>query len=222
MKVSLIIPTMNEEGAIGRVLAEVPKRIVDEIIVIDGHSKDNTVAEAKEQLRKGKDKFILQKQKGFGNALLEAFKKASGDLIIIMDGDGSQNPKDIPRFLKKIKEGYTYVMGSRYGRGGRSDDDTIIRLIGNRAFTFLTNLIHGTKVSDSLYLFIAINAKDVKRLKLSSPGIEICVEIPIKAHRAGLKFAEIPVVERTRYAGESKVNAFWSGLSILKMILRKY
>lgn len=222
MKVSLIIPTMNEAGAIGRVIKEVPKKVVNEIIVIDGHSTDNTPREAKEQLRRGKDRFILQKKKGFGRALLEAFKAARGDIIIIMDGDGSQNPRDIPRFLQKIKEGYTYVMGSRYGKGGRSDDDTIIRLIGNRAFTFLTNLIHGTRVSDSLYLSIAIKRDDLKKLKLKSPGIEICVEIPIKAHKAGLNFAEIPVTERARYAGESKVNAFWSGLRILRMILRKY
>lgn len=222
MKVSVIIPTKNEEGAIGRVLKEIPKNVVGEIIVIDGHSTDNTAAEAKAKLRRGKDKFILQKRKGFGNALLQAFKESTGDVIVIMDGDGSQNPKDIPAFLKKIKEGYTYVMGSRYGRGGRSDDDTIIRLIGNRAFTFLTNLTHGTKVSDSLYLFIAIKQADLNKLRLSSPGIEICVEIPIKAHHAGLKFAEVPVVERTRYAGESKVNAFLSGLRILRMVLRKY
>lgn len=213
---------MNEEGAIGRVLAEVPKKIISEIIVIDGHSQDKTATEAKAQLRPKKDKFILQKKKGFGNALLEAFRKASGDIIVIMDGDGSQNPKDILSFLKKIKEGYTYVMGTRYGRGGRSDDDTFIRLTGNRILTFLTNLIHKTNVSDSLYLFIAVNSKGLKRLRLSSPGIEICVEIPIKARRAGLKFAEVPVIERARYAGESKVNAFWSGLSILKMILRRY
>lgn len=222
MKVTIIIPTLNEAGAIGRVLREVPKNIVDEIIVIDGHSKDNTAKEAKSELRLRKDKFILQKKKGFGNALLEALRKASGDVIIIMDGDGSQNPNDIPKFLKKIKEGYTYVMGSRYGRGGRSDDDTTIRYIGNRTLTLLTNLIHNTKVSDCLYLFIAIARRDLKKLHLSSPGIEICVEIPIKAHRAGLKFTEIPVIERARYAGESKVNAFFSGLKILGMILHRY
>lgn len=222
MKVSLIIPTLNEQGAIGRVLREVPKDVVNQIIVIDGHSTDNTAAEAKAELGRKNDKFVLQKKAGFGNALLEAFKKASGDVIVIMDGDGSQNPKDIASFLKKIKDGYAYVMGSRYGRGGRSDDDTIIRLIGNRAFTSLTNLVHGTKVSDSLYLFIAIKRKDLKKLQLSSPGIEICVEIPIKAHKAGLKLAEIPVIERARYAGESKVNAFFTGLRILGMIFRKY
>ena len=222
MKVSLIIPTLNEAGAIGRDLAEVPKKIISEIIVIDGYSTDNTAIEAKAKLRKGKDRFILQRRKGFGNALLEAFRKSRGDVIVIMDGDGSQNPKDIPAFLKKIKQGYTYVMGTRYGRGGRSDDDTIIRLIGNRALTLLTNLIHRTKVSDSLYLFIAIKRENLNKLKLSSPGIEICVEIPIKAHKAGLKFSEIPVVERARYAGESKVNAFFTGLRILKMIFRKY
>lgn len=222
MKVTVVIPTLNEAGAIGRVLKEIPKKIVSEIIIIDGHSTDNTATEARAQLRRGKDKFILQKRKGFGNALKQAFEEASGDVIIIMDGDGSQNPRDIPSFLKKIKEGYTYVMGTRYGRGGRSDDDTLIRLIGNRALTLLTNLIHHTKVSDSLYLFIAVTRKDLKKLHLLSPGIEICVEIPIKAHKAGLRFAEVPIIERRRFAGKSKVNAISTGFSILRMILRKY
>ncbi len=222
MKVSLIIPTRSEAGAIGRVLAEIPKNIIYEIIVIDGHSQDNTAKEARAQLRRGKDKFILQKKKGFGAALLEAFKKASGDVIIIMNGDGSHNPKNIPSLIKKIREGNSYVMASRYARGGKSDDDTIVRFIGNRALTFLTNLIHNTGVSDSLYFFTAIIRKDLKKLHLVSPGFELCIELLIKAHKAGLKFAEVPVTERPRFAGKSKVNAFFAGMKILRVILQKY
>lgn len=219
MRVSLIIPTRNEQGAIGRVLKEVPKRLIHEIIIIDGHSWDNTAGEAKAQLRSRKDKFILQKKKGFGNALLQAFKVIHGDVIIIMNGDGSHNPKNIPSLLKKIREGHAYVMASRYLKGGRSDDDTIIRFIGNRTLTFLTNLLHGTNVTDSLYFFTAITRSGLKKLHLTSPGFELCIEILIKAHKAGLKFAEVPVIERPRYAGKSKVNAFLAGLKILGVIL---
>lgn len=221
MKVSLIIPTWNEAGAIGRVLKEVPKNIVSEIIVVDGHSWDNTAAEAKSELRPHKDKFILQKKRGFGNALRQAFKVAHGDVVIIMNGDGSHNPKNIPALLKKISEGYTYVMASRYARGGRSDDDTMVRFIGNRTLTWLTNLLHNTNVTDSLYFFTVIARTGLKKLHLSSPGFELCIEILIRAHKAGMKFAEVPVVERPRFAGKSKVNAFLAGLKILKVILSK-
>lgn len=221
MKTSIIIPTRNEQGAIGKVLKEIPKSIVDQIIIIDGHSKDDTANEAKASLRKGKDKFILQKKPGFGNALIEAFGKATGDVIVIMNGDGSQNPNDIPSLLVKIKQGYDYVIASRYAKGAGSDDDTLIRFIGNRTLTFLTNLIHGTNVSDSLYFFTAIRKSELKKIHPKSPGFEFCIEILIMAHKAGLKFAEVPVVERASFS-KSKVNAFRVGLKILGVILHKY
>ncbi len=221
MKVSLIIPTKNESRAIGWVLKEVPKNIVSEIIVIDGHSTDNTAQKAKKHLRPRKDKFILQKKKGFGNALLEAFKIAKGNVFVIMNGDGSHNPKDIPKLIQKIKENYSYVIASRYAKGGRSDDDTFIRFIGNRALTLLVNIVHNTNVSDSLYFFTAITREELKKLHLKSPGFELCVEVLIKARKAGLKFAEVPVVERASLS-TTKVNAFWVGLRILEVILKKY
>lgn len=222
MKISLIIPTRNEQGAIGRVLKEIPKKLIHEIIVIDGHSTDNTEKEVNAELRKGKDRFILQKKKGFGSALKQAFKEATGDVVIIMNGDGSHNPKDIAKLLKKIEQGYEYVIASRYSRGARSDDDTLVRFIGNRTLTFLTNLLHGSRVTDSLHFYTAINRESLKKIHPTSPGFEFCIEILIRAHRAGLKFAEIPVIERARYAGESKVNIFSAGAKILLMILRKY
>ncbi len=221
MKVSVIIPTRNEARAIGRVLEKIPKEIVNEILVIDGYSTDDTALEAKAKLRRGKDKFILQKKKGFGNAIIQAFKESSGDVIVILNGDGSQNPKDIPSLLAKINQGYDYVIASRYAKGGRSDDDTIVRFIGNRALTWLTNLIHRTNVTDSLYFFTAITRKGLKKLHLKSAGFEFCIEILIKAHKAGLKFAEVPVVERASLS-KTKVNAFWVGLRILRVILREY
>jgi len=221
MKVSLIIPALNEEGCIGRVLEEVPRNIVDEIIVVDGHSSDNTIQEAKKGLG-AQDKIIVQHGKGLGRALLEGFGVATGDVLIIMDADGSQNPKDIPALIKKMGRGYDYVMASRYARGGRTEEETVVRWVGNQIFTRLTNIIHGTSTTDSLYLFTAISRGGLNKLNLSSPGFEFCIEILVKAHRAGLTFAEIPAVERARFAGKSKVNPFWHGFHILRMILQKY
>ena len=221
MKVSLIIPTRNEEGCIGKTLQEVPRKFVDEIIVVDGQSTDNTILEAKKVLGKS-DKLVKQKKIGYGAAFLEAIKFVSGDIIIMMDADGSHNPKDIVKIIDKINKGHEFVMASRYAKGGKSDDDTLIRLLGNKVFTWMTNFIHGTRVTDSLYLFSAISIKELKKLELSSHGFEFCTEIIVKAHKAGLKFAEVPVVERKRFNGKSKVNSFVHGYKILRMILRAY
>lgn len=221
MTVTLIIPTRNEQSCIGRVLKEVPRNIVNEIIVVDGHSQDNTVAEAKRELKKS-DRIFLQKKIGYGAAFLEAFPVASGQVITMMDGDGSHDPKDIAKIIQKFKEGYEFVLASRYMPGGRSEDDTLLRFLGNKIFTWITNVVHGTNVTDSLYLFTAIAAKNLTKLDLKSPGFEFCTEILVKAHKAGLKFCEVPVVERPRFAGKSKVNSLWHGLKILSMILRTY
>lgn len=221
MKVSVLIPTKNEEGCIGKVLAEVPRDIVNEVIIIDGHSTDNTTKEAKRFMKPG-DKLIHQRKNGYGDAFLQGINTASGDLIIMMDADGSHNPKDITKIVNKIQDGADYVMASRYMPGGRSDDDTYLRWFGNKMFTWMTNLVHGTAMTDSLYLFTAIKKNQLKKLKLKSTGFEFCTEIVVKAHKARLKFAEVPTIERARIAGKSKVNSFVHGLRILRMILKRY
>ena len=221
MKVSVIIPTRNEAGCIGRVLSEMPREVVAEVIVIDGHSTDSTIEEVRRNMGK-KDRLTIQKGRGYGAAFLEGFKMAKGDCIVMMDGDGSHNPNDIKRMLKKIREGYEYVMASRYMKGGKSEDDTLIRWFGNFFFTRLTNWVHGTSLTDSLYLYTAITRRGLNKLNLETKGFEFCTEIVVKAHKAGLKFAEVAAVERLRFAGRSKVNSFYHGLIILRMILRRY
>lgn len=219
-KITLIIPALNEEGCIGQVLKEVPGGVVDEIIVVDGHSTDNTIAEARQALGQ-RGKIITQTRKGFGGALYDGIDETRKDIVVIMDADGSQNPLDISKLLARYSEN-TVVMASRYAKGGKSDDDTPIRRIGNWFFTKLINLIHGTNVTDSLYFFFAISRDDFKKLDLQSHDYGICIEFLVKAKRVGLHFEEVPAIERKRLAGESKVNAFRDGLKILRMILRKY
>jgi glycosyltransferase involved in cell wall biosynthesis len=222
MKVSLVIPTRNEEGCIGRLIKEISKKHVNEIVIVDGHSNDGTVKEAKKHLRPKKDRVLIQEGLGYGAALKQGADAAKGDIIIMMDADGSHNPADIPFMLNKIKEGYEYVMASRYTIGGRSYDDTIVRWFGNWLFTKLTNTIHNMRVTDSLYLFTTINKRAYKKLELKTRGFEFCTEIIVKAARAQLRFAEIPAIERSRYAGKTHVFAPWHGLKVLLAILRKY
>jgi len=217
-KITVIIPTRNEGGCIGPLIKEIPKKYVDEIIVVDGHSTDNTKGEA----RRAGAKFILQKGYGYGSAVQQGAKYAKGGVLILMDADGSMNPNAIPLLLKKIDEGYEYVMGSRYINNLKSADDTLVRYFGNKFFTWLTNVIHKTNVTDSLFTYNAIPKKAFMKIGARSKGFEYCTEILVKAKKAGLKFAEVPAPERQRMFGKTKINAFWHGLKILGMILKNY
>lgn len=218
MKVSLIIPTLNEAEVFKKTLALVPKRFLYETIVVDGHSIDNT-----REIAKSLDcRVFLQPHTGYGDAVMYGVKKARGDVVIFMDADGSQDPKAIPKLLTKIKEGYDMVLGSRYMKGAGSEDDTPIRYIGNMAFTFLTNFIHGLNLSDSLYLYMAARKDIFKKVKPTSHNMEFCIEILIRARKAGIRMIEIPIKEKKRIAGRSKVNALYHGIRILRWIFKSY
>ena len=216
MKVSVIIPTLNEVGSIERVLKEIPKDIVNEILVVDGHSTDGTP----ELVKKLGYKLIEQEGQGYGLAFSTGIKHATGDVLVLMDADGSHNPNDIPKLLKCIDDGYDITFGSRYLPGSGSKDDTLIRYIGNKLFTYLLNKIHGVGLSDSLFLYVAAKKRVFDSIEMKSANFEYCIEFPIKAHRAGFRFAEIPSFEQKRTAGKTKVNAFYHGLRILWVILR--
>jgi len=220
MTVSLIIPAFNEEGCIGKTLREIPQDIADEIIVVDGHSTDNTVSEARMVLGK-RGRVITQTRNGFGGALRDGIDAARGDIIIIMDADGSHDPHDIQKLLSRSAPN-TVVLASRYAKGGRSEDDTLIRWFGNWFFTRLTNFVHGTHVTDSLFFFFSIPRDAIKNLALRSDGFGICIELLVKAQHAGLRFEEVPTVEWRRLAGASKVHAFRDGVTVLRAILHRY
>ena len=216
MKVSLVIPTLEEAGCIETVLSQVPKGYVDEILVVDAYSKDGTA----DIVRRLGYKVVMQEGRGFGDAFSLGVSHAKGDVIILMDGDGSHNPADIPKLLAKINEGYAYVLASRYCKGSKSYDDTMVRHIGNKFFTFLICIFHNMKISDSLYLFTAIRKEVFDKIAIKSKGFEYCVEILVKVHKSGFKMEEIPSVERKRYSGYSKVRSMKHGLKILIEIFK--
>jgi len=213
MKVSLIIPTFNEAENIERVIGEIPKNIVDEIIVVDC-STDGTA----DIVKKLGYKLVIQKRKGFGRAFIEGIENSSGDVIIIMDADGSQNPKDLIRLIEGINKGYDCVFATRYTKESHSEDDTLLRSFGNWLITTLVNVLFHMKTSDSLFFYAALKKEVVDKLKLESGGFEICIETITKAYNSGLKIHEIPSIERKRIAGKTKVNDIKHGYLLLKSI----
>jgi len=218
IKVSVIIPTLNEAGHIKKLVSKILKKYVDEIIIVDGNSKDGTFEKAKET----RAIVIKQKGKGYGNAIQQGAKLAKGKVLILMDADGSHDPKYIPKLLKEIDKGYEYIMGSRYAKGAKSFDNTPIRDLGNRFFTFLTNLLFKTNVTDSIYTYNAIPKNIFNKIKAKSPGFEYCTELLVKARALNLKFSEIPTNEKARMSGQSKVNPLVDGIKYLKIIFSLY
>ena len=216
MKVSVVFPTLNEVECIEQVLREIPAGVVDEVLVVDGHSTDGTA----ELVRKLGFRVIEQEGTGYGRAVAIGLKQAQGDVVIPVDADGSYNLQDVPRLVARLEEGYDVVLGSRYLPESGSEDDTIIRYVGNKGFTFLLNLFFGLGISDSLFFYAAIRRSVFESIVVQSRGFEYCMEFIIRAHQAGFRLTEIPSREKQRIAGASKVHALRDGLRILWTMLQ--
>lgn len=216
--VEVIIPTKNEVGVIEEVLEGV-KEYADRIVVVDGHSEDGTLEMAKTN---GVEVFT-QKGAGKGAALRQAFGDAKGDIVIIIDADGSMSPREIPLFLDAIGSGADLAKGSRFFNGGHSEDMTVTRKIGNLFFLFLVNLFWGANYTDLCYGFKAFTRESIERLRshLNSAEFDIETEICIKSKKLGLKVVEVPSVELKRVHGDSKLNTMLDGARILKRILKE-
>jgi len=217
-RVSVVIPTLNEAKNLPDVLYRLPN-VVDEVIIVDGHSKDNTVEIAKEVLPNVK--VILQKKSGKGDALRCAFDYVQGDIIIQIDADGSMSPEEVPSFVEALHNGADVVKGSRFMVGGETYDMTTLRRVGNALMTMVVNILCSTKYTDLCYGFAAFKKKALQKLTpiLESNNFEIETEIFIKAKKLGLNVVEVPSIEHRRKNGESKLNSFIDGFKILKTIV---
>jgi len=217
-KVSLVIPAMNEARNIGLVLARIPDR-VDEIVLVDGHSTDDTIAAA---CAARPDVLVVRQHgRGKGAALRSGFEAASGDVIVMMDADGSMDPTEILKFVAAIEAGYEFVKGSRCVPGGGSEDLTMLRRVGNRALTSTVNLLFLVPFSDLCYGFVAFRKDRLVDLALSSRGFEFETEIAIRAIKAGLRIAEVPSHESCRRFGTSNLRTFRDGQRVLRMIFKE-
>ena len=156
-------------------------------------------------------------------AIRQAFEKASGEIILMIDADGSMRPEEIPLFINEIYSGADVVKGSRFMDGGGSEDITLIRTIGNTFFTKLVNLIWRTNFTDLCYGYMAFKKEKIKELfpKLKSEGFSIETEIVIKSIKLGYKIVEVPSLELKRRYGLSKLNWIVDGAKILYQIFKE-
>jgi glycosyltransferase involved in cell wall biosynthesis len=229
-RVSVVIPTLNEARNLPYVFSRLPAD-VHEVIVVDGHSVDDTIAVAR-QLRPDV-RLVQQTRRGKGNALACGFEAASGDVIAMVDADGSTDAGEIPRFVQALLSGSDFAKGTRFAVGGGSSDITRLRSLGNRALVAVVNLCHGTHYSDLCYGFNVFWQKYVPVLDLdiASPpsprgdgmlwgdGFEIETLIHMRVAEEGLRVTEVPSFEHPRIHGVSNLDAFGDGLRVLTTIL---
>lgn len=229
-RISVVIPTWNEAKNLPYVFSQLPADI-HEVIVVDGHSVDDTVAVAN-RLRPDV-RIVQQTRRGKGNALACGFEAATGDIIAMVDADGSADPGEIPKFVQVLTNGADFAKGTRFAAGGGSSDITRLRGLGNRMLAALVNLCYGTHYSDLCYGFNVFWRKHVPVLRLdtTSPpslrgdgrlwgdGFEIETLIHLRIAEAGLQVVEIPSFEHSRIYGVSNLDAFSDGLRVLTTIL---
>ena len=215
-EITVIIPALNEAENLPWVLSRMPTWI-DELLLVDGHSSDGTVALAKKLCPR--IKILTQQGKGKGNALKTGFKHATGEIVITIDADGSMDPTEIPRFVQAIQEGCDFAKGSRFIKGGRSEDVTILRYIGNKLLASVACVLYGRQATDVTYGFNALKARRFPIERLCSEGFTIETEMYVKAMKAGMRIREIPSIEYRRRSGTSKLHAVKDGGAILKVML---
>jgi glycosyltransferase involved in cell wall biosynthesis len=230
-RVSVVIPTLNEARNLAHVFAALPAGL-HEVIVVDGHSTDGTPDIARQLLPDVR--VVMQTRKGKGNALACGFAAATGDIIVMIDADGSTDPAEIPRFVSALTSGADFAKGSRFARavGAGSSDITTLRRLGNRVLGIAVNAMFDTRYSDLCYGFNAFWARHapVFGLSANSPGqlavwgdgFEIETLLNLRAAAAGLAITEVPSFEHARLNGTSNLNTFRDGLRVLRTILTEW
>jgi glycosyltransferase involved in cell wall biosynthesis len=214
--VSVIIPTLNEARNLPLVLAELP-RDIHEVVIVDGHSTDGTVEIALQACPDAR--IVYQTGRGKGDALRCGFEVASGDILVMMDADGSADPAEVARFVEVLIEGADFAKGTRFGEGGGSSDITRLRQLGNRALGLTVNALFGTKYSDLCYGYNAFWRHCIPVLDVDCSGFEVETLINIRIGRAGLDVREVPSFERERLHGQSNLRTFRDGARVLRTIL---
>lgn len=230
--ITIIVPALNEARNLEVVLPMLPP--VHEVILVDGHSVDDTIEVARRVLPQ--ITVVSQTRRGKGNALACGFLAATGDIIVMFDADGSADPAEIPRYVQTLIDGADFAKGSRFRQGGGSHDITVLRRLGNSCLNLVTNTLLRTDFTDLCYGYNAFWRRIVPILDLPHPdlppdpgkdrrwgdGFEIETLINYRVSAHGLIVREVPSVEQPRVYGESNLNAFTDGIRVVRTMAAEH
>jgi glycosyltransferase involved in cell wall biosynthesis len=226
-RVSVVIPTLNEARNLPLVLTRLPADI-HEVIVVDGRSVDDTIEVARSLCPDVR--IVLQNRVGKGNAMACGFAHATGDIVVMLDADGSADPHEIPLFVEALQGGADFAKGTRFGGGGGSSDITPVRAWGNRWLNRTANLFFGTHYTDLCYGYNAFWTYCLETLeldprpgetsgKLWGDGFEIETIINTRMAKARMRITEVPSYEHRRVHGVSNLDTWRDGRRVLRALL---
>ncbi len=222
MKISVVIPALNEEGIVGKTVLTVPVTklhdigLETEILVVDNASTDNTSNEASE----AGARVVLETKRGYGNAYRRGFKEAQGDIIVMGDADGTYPFDEMAEFIQPILKGDAeFIMGSRLkGDIKPGAMPALHKYIGNPFLTWVLNALFHTGISDAHCGMRAMTREALEKMELKTAGMEFASEMVIEASRKKLKIAEVPITYYPR-GGESKLSSFSDGWRHLRFMM---
>ena len=217
--VTALIPAKNEAANIGWVLDRMPPS-VHEVIVVDGCSTDGTRAVARS--RRPDVVIVREDQPGKGTAIRAGLAAATGDIVVMLDADGSMDPAEIDAFIESIESGNDLAKGSRFLPGAGTADISALRDFGNGVLTRIANVLFRTSRTDLCYGYAGFRREPIQRLGLTATGFEIEAQLFLRAEGAGLRVAEVPSFEAPRRFGASNLNTFRDGSRVLFTILAEW
>ena len=229
MKVTLLVPTLNEIDGMKAVMSQIRREWYDQLLIVDGQSTDGTI----EYAQKMGYPLVIQKKKGMRQAYMEALPQVTGDIILTFSPDGNSIPELIPECINKMKEGYDMVIVSRYAEGAKSYDDDAVTAFGNKLFTTFINILHGGHYTDAMVIYRAYKKNLIYDLNLDKDASYATEEklfktnisweplLSIRAAKRKLKVAEIPGDEPARSGGERKLQVLRWGAAYMYEVFRE-
>jgi len=217
LSITALICTLNEEESLPHVLPGIPDW-VDEVLLVDGHSTDNTVALARE-LRPD-IRVVTQPGRGKGDALKCGVRKARGDIVVTLDADGETDPEDMLRFVQPLLNGYDFAKGSRLAHG-RPIRMPRYRWFGNKVLAVTFNLLYGTRYTDICSGYNAFWKRAFLQVPLTYDTFQMEQQLLARAHRAKMKVAEVVHSSDGRIAGASKTSGIKQGFTDWFVIIKE-
>ncbi len=226
-RVSVVIPTYNEARNLPHVFSRLPAGL-HEVVVVDGRSVDDSIEVAR-ALRPDV-RIVRQNRRGKGNAMACGFAAVTGDVVVMLDADGSADGQEIERFVAALVAGADFAKGTRFAGDGGSSDITAVRAWGNRWLNRIANVLFGTRYTDLCYGYNAFWTHCLPSLELDSgtercdverwgDGFEIETIINTRMAKAGMQITEVPSYEHPRLHGTSNLNTWRDGFRVLRALV---